>query len=243
MDASLAENIGLALRLRLYRRVLPFLSALPLFGIFQPKFSGNPSVDTLISAIGILLCATGQSLRLWAWGSNAATGKLGVRYRGAYALMRHPLYAGNFLIAAGLAVNYNNPVAYLLLVAPFAFVYYKITRSEEQNMTKKFAFAYERYRAACSPRFLPALGNLGSAVQTTFPFDWGFAWRKEYSSCCAWVAGLAGLELYKEVLAYGWTRHWSSNWFLVAVMGICGTVTLALNLRKRRSMPSGLGLL
>ena len=223
--ASSAESPGLALRLRLYRRVLPILTALALLVFFRPNFSDNPSVGRLITAIGFVLCATGQSLRLWAWGSNPRTGKSAVRDRGAYALMRHPLYAGNFLIVAGLAVIYNNPVASLLLVAPFVFLYNIISRSEEKDMMRKFAFDYQRYRAACLPRFLPALRNLGRAVQTTLPLGWGFAWRKEYPSCCAWLAGLAGLELYKGVLAYGWTGSWS-NWFGVAVMGICGSVML-----------------
>jgi hypothetical protein len=54
---------------------------------------------------------------------------------------------------------------------------------------RKFAFDYQRYRAPSLPRFLPALRNLSHAVQTTLPFGWGFAWLKEYPSCCAWLAG------------------------------------------------------
>jgi protein-S-isoprenylcysteine O-methyltransferase Ste14 len=209
--------------------------ALLLLLIFKPKLSGDPSVDTLISAVGFLLCATGQSLRLWAWGSNARTGDSGVRDRGAYALMRHPLYAGNFLLAAGLAVTYNNPVAYLFLVAPFAVIYSVIARTEEQYMTEAFTSDYQRYMARSLSRFLPAFNNLGSAVRTTFPFGWSFAWRKEYPSFCAWVAGLAGLELYKKVLAYGWTPYRSSNEVWVGVMAVCATAMLLSNIgRKRR---------
>lgn len=235
-QASLAENPSLALRLRLYRRLIPFPAALALLVFFRPNFSGNPSVGTLIMAIGFIFCATGQSLRLWAWGSNPRTGKSTVRDRGAYALMRHPLYAGNFLIAVGLAVIYNNPVASLLLVAPFVFAYPIISRSEEKGMMRKFAFEYQRYRAGCLPRFLPALRNLGHAVQTTLPFSWGFAWLKEYPSCCAWLAGLAGLELYKAMLAYGWTSSWS-NWFWIAVMGLCGTVMLTSSYLRQHLRP------
>ena len=233
-QASLAENPSLDLRLRLYRRLIPFPAALALLVFFRPNFSGNPSVGTLIMAIGFIFCATGQSLRLWAWGSNPRTGKSTVRDRGAYALMRHPLYAGNFLIAAGIAVIYNNPVASLLLVAPFAFAYPIISRSEEKEMMRKFAFEYQRYRAGCLPRFLPALRNLGHAVQTTLPFSWGFAWLKEYPSCCAWLAGLAGLELYKAMLGYGWTGF---NWFWVAVMGLCGTVMLTSSYLRQHLRP------
>ena len=203
--ASWAGNPLLAHRLHLYRRFLPVPIGLALLVIFRPQLSGNPTVDTLICAIGFFLSATGQSLRFWAWGSNPRTEKSPVRDRGPYALMCHPLYAGNFLIVAGLTVTHNNPMAYVLLLAPFAFVYHLITRTEEQSMMRQFPTAYEQYMARSSSRFLPVTGNLAGALQTTFPFTWNFAWCKEYPSCCAWLAGLAGLEFYKQALAYGWT--------------------------------------
>ncbi|HEX5606220.1 MAG TPA: hypothetical protein VFY96_06880, partial [Candidatus Binatia bacterium] len=86
--ARLAEDPSLALRLRLYRRLLPIPTALAVLVFFRPNPSENPSVGTLIAAIGFVVCAIGQSLRLWAWGSNPRRGKKSaVRDRGAYALM------------------------------------------------------------------------------------------------------------------------------------------------------------
>ena len=225
--ANSPEHTGLAAWLSRYRRFIPFPIALVLLVILRPKVSGDPSVDAILRAIGFLLCATGQTLRLWAWGSNALVGESGVRDRGAYALMRHPLYAGNFLIAAGLAVVYNNIWAYLLLITPYAFAYRVITRSEEQYMMETFPSDYQRYQTRSLPRFLPALRNLDSAFQTTLPFGWRFAWRKEYPSFCAWLAGLAGLEFYKEMLAHGWDRSWTNNWLWVVIMMTCASTMLA----------------
>jgi protein-S-isoprenylcysteine O-methyltransferase Ste14 len=232
--ARWAGNSVLAYRLHLYRRLVPIPIAVVLLVIFPPQLSGDPSIDVPITAIGFLLCATGQSLRLWAWGSNPRTEQAPVRERGAYALMRHPLYAGNFLIVAGLTVTHNNPMAYVLLLAPFAFVYHLITRTEEQSMMRRFPTAYEQYMARSSSRFLPVTGNLAGALQTTFPFTWNFAWCREYPSCCAWLAGLAGLELYKQMLAYGWTLSWST-WLCVGVIFSSGTHTLILRHRKQRA--------
>lgn len=229
---TLPEDAELARRLRFYRRWLPAPIALALLLFFRPELSGSPSLDTLIITTGFLLCATGQSLRLWAWGSNAEIGASGVRDRGAYVLMRHPLYVGNFLIASGLAVTYNNPVAYFLVVLPFAVTYVVIARNEERYISETFPADYPRYLAQSLPRFFPALNHLGSALRTTFPFGWRFAWRKEYPSFCAWLAGLAGLEVYKGVLAYGWTWSWS-NWLWTAVMGACGSFMVFATLRKR----------
>jgi protein-S-isoprenylcysteine O-methyltransferase Ste14 len=227
------ENTGVILRLRLYRRVLPFPIALILLLVFRPQLWGHPSVDAFITAAGFLLCGTGEMLRLWAWGSNAVVGKSGVRDRGAYALMRHPLYAGNFLIAAGLAVVYNHLAAYLLLPFSFALMYGLITGSEERLMLTRFP-EYQNYQATSLPRFVPELSNLGAAIETTSPFGWHFAWRKEYPSCCAWLAGLSGLELYKDVLAYGWAHAWPGNLHWIAAMAACTVLMLALGRRKPR---------
>lgn len=229
---TLPQDAELARRLRFYRRWLPVPIALALLLIFRPEMSGSLPVDRLITSVGFLLCATGQLLRLWSWGSNAEVGASGVRDRGPYALMRHPLYVGNFLIAAGVAVVYNNPAAYFLLVLPFAITYTVIARNEERYITETFPADYRRYLGRSLPRFLPSLNHLSSARRTTCPFGWRFAWRKEYPSFCAWLAGLAGLEVYKGVLAYGWTWSWS-DWLWIAVMGACGTFMLFTTLRKR----------
>jgi protein-S-isoprenylcysteine O-methyltransferase Ste14 len=229
----LPEDRDISLRLRFYRRLLPFPVALILLLFFRPQLSADPSSNALIIAAGFFLCVAGEALRFWAWGSNAAVGESGVRDRGAYALMRHPLYTGNFLIAAGLAVAYNHLAAYLLVPVSFALIYILITASEEQYILKRFP-EYERYQATSLPRFLPALSNIRHAFRTTTPFGWRFAWHKEYPSCCAWLAGLAGLEVYKDVLAYGWNFSLAANRHWIAVMAICASLMLALNRHSRR---------
>src|SRR6266536_5010697 len=121
------------------------------------------------------------------WGSNAEVGKGGVRMRGPYVLMRHPLYAGNCLILLGLVVIFNNPWAYPLFLLPFAYLYHVITNMEEKRMHRRFGADYQEYEGRAVPRFLPALGNLGMALRTTLPFGWELAWRKEGESCCGWL--------------------------------------------------------
>jgi len=101
-------------------------------------------------------------------------------------------------------------------------------------MTRRFPSEYQRYMAKSLSRFWPTASNLGVAQQTTFPFSRNLAWRKEYPSCCAWLAGLAGLELYKQMLAYGWTLSWST-WLCVGVIFSSGTHTLILRHRKQRA--------
>jgi protein-S-isoprenylcysteine O-methyltransferase Ste14 len=153
--------------LRRYRRYfpIPFVAATVL--LLRPTTPlDSPLLDTLTDLLGVGICALGQWLRMWAWGSNATVGKWGVRDRGPYKLMRHPLYAGNFLIVVGLVVIFHNPWAYPLLLLPFAYMYHAITAMEEQRLRRRFTDDYHEYRRDAVPRFLPALGNLKAALQT-----------------------------------------------------------------------------
>jgi hypothetical protein len=147
--------------------------------------------------------------------------------------MRHPLYAGNFLIVAGLVVIFHNPWAYPLLLLPFAYLYHTITNMEEQRLRRRFSDDYQEYRKDAVPRFLPALRNLRAAVNTTRPFGWGLAWRKEYESCCGWLAGVALIQVYEGVAARGWAANWpySLRWFVA--LGMLGVLALALRVRKQ----------
>ena len=199
---------------------------------------GSSLLDTVTDLVGVGVCALGQWFRLWAWGSNATVGKWGVRDRGPYTLLRHPLYTGNFLITTGLVVIFHNPWAYLLFLLPLASLYHVITNMEEKRMHRRFGEDYREYRVKEVPRFFPALGNLGTAVRTTAPFGWGFAWRKEYESCCGWVAGVAALEAYEGVLMRGWEHNWPYTVRWGMVIGLIGLLSLMLGMRKNASRPS-----
>jgi len=223
--------------IRRHRRYFPFAIAIVTLLLLRPRPWGDP-VDGLSIVTAILLCVLGQALRFWTWGSNAIAGESEIRDRGPYVLMRHPLYSGNLLIFAGLAVVYNNVLVYSLLLPSFAFVYHMTARWEESYLRENRGVDYQRYDLKALPRFRPALHNLGCAVETTVPFNSRFAWRKEYPSCCAWIAGIAGLQSYKELVAQGWTWSWPDNWASVVVMGICGTIML-LTVRVRKCKTKG----
>jgi Phospholipid methyltransferase len=173
------------------------------------------------------------------WVSNATVGKWGVRDRGPYKLMRHPLYAGNFLIVLGLSVVFHNLWAYLLLLLPFAYMYHAITNMEEKRLRRRFTEDYRGYREQEVPRFLPALQNLGQAISTTLPFGWGLAWRKEYESCCGWLAGVVILEAYQGVLLRGWAQNWPSTLTWVVIAGLIGLTSLVLRQWKKATRTHG----
>src|SRR3972149_7026140 len=139
--------------LRRFRRYLVFpLGAATLLWLSPLAPAGNPFFDEVTDATGVLVALLGEVLRMWAWGSNATTGKQGVRTRGPYALMRHPLYVGNLLIVFGLLLVYNNPWAYVICGLPFAVSYGVIARLEEEHMHRAFGAEYAGYAAAGAGR-------------------------------------------------------------------------------------------
>jgi protein-S-isoprenylcysteine O-methyltransferase Ste14 len=219
---------------RRYRRYLPVPLVLFVVVFLRPTVPfGSPALDTMTDCLGVGICMLGQWIRMWAWGSNAKVGKWGVRDRGPYKLARHPLYAGNFLIVLGLTIIFHNPWAYLLLLAPFAYMYHAITNMEEKRLRRRFTEDYRGYREQEVPRFLPALRNLGQAFSTTRPFGWGLAWRKEYESCCGWLAGVALLEAYQGILLRGWAQNWPYTLTWGVSAGLIGVTSLVLRRWKK----------
>jgi protein-S-isoprenylcysteine O-methyltransferase Ste14 len=74
---------------------------------------------------------------------------------GIYARVRHPQYAGLFLITIGMLVQW--PTILTVLMWPLlALAYYRLARREEREMAQRFGAAYEAY-AASVPAFVPRL--------------------------------------------------------------------------------------
>ena len=100
-------------------------------------------------AIGALVGAFGEALRIWAAG-HLEKGRE-VTASGPYRLTRHPLYVGSTVMGAGLAIASAS-----LLVAVLVFAYLGLTltaaiRTEEAHLTEKFGRDYPNYREGRLP--------------------------------------------------------------------------------------------
>lgn len=237
-DPLRSAGLRLLLWTRRYRRVLPAPIAMLTLVVFEPLSTGNATLDGLTNIVSVGICGFGQSLRVWAWGSNANVAATGIRDRGPYAIMRHPLYAGNFLILFGIATVFNNPWVYGLTLLPFACLYQLIARSDETHMRSRVGADYENYAVGVTTRLLPKLSNLGAALSTTRPFSWKHGLRKEFDSCCAWSSGLAGLVIYKATLTYGWKEAVAQSWGWLLVLGISVSLVLVKTVQKKLSQES-----
>jgi len=126
-------------------------------------------------AAGMALVATGAGLRLWAAGHLHKTRTLVTS--GPYAWIRHPLYAGAFLIASGFLVAASGIVTRvgLPLLALFFFASYLPRKSarEDARLGRRHA-RYGEYRAAV-PALVPWRGRYGGAEERR----WSFAWIRD----------------------------------------------------------------
>src|SRR5262245_2240564 len=142
-----------------YRSFLPIPFALILLLVRKGQADG-----AVVVAGGILLVSAGQLLRLWAVRhigtiSRTRTTRYGpLMTAGPYAVVRNPLYVGNWLLWTGFTLwsrlLWMLPVAWLVF-----FVQYRaIARWEASFIRSKYTTAYDEYARqvrAWLPRWPP----------------------------------------------------------------------------------------
>jgi protein-S-isoprenylcysteine O-methyltransferase Ste14 len=137
---------------------------------------GKPSAFSI--ALGLPLAFVGEAVRMWAVGYSGVTTRgdtvtaPALVTAGPYARLRNPLYAGNFLTAAGFALAFtgrNSAPARTALVAgslaAMLAVYAIIVPHEEGYLRDTFGAdfdAYARRVPPVIPLLEPALPQQGS---------------------------------------------------------------------------------
>ncbi len=166
---------------------IPFI-ILALAGLvfYRPEyFYLNKSLRYLFYAIGIITIVKGELLRIWANGhagfilhsrSKTIRAKSLVT-TGPYAIIRNPLYAGNFLIGFGFALLTLTWWIIILYVVFFTIEYGLIIIAEERFLRETFPEEFERYSRSV-PRIIPAVKSikgidLGSfSIKYLYPERW-----------------------------------------------------------------------
>lgn len=167
---------------------------------------GRPSPAGLMLGACLALC--GEALRLWALGYAGLPTRR--QYldapclitAGPYAYLRNPLYLGNLLNGAGVALaasaglGSKAPWVFLAAVAIHTTLYLTIIPLEERYLLQQFGATYEDYCRrvpALFPRPFAAPGGEGSfCLATAFRFEW---------STFAYMALIWGYLLWKVRLA------------------------------------------
>lgn len=113
---------------------------------------------------------------------------------GPYRYTRNPLYFGSFLMALGFAVMGATLVGALLLLVPFAAVYWKVIEREERELEVLFADRFDRFRQSV-PLFFPR--RIGAGLMESFSADCYMA-NREYNA----AVGFGGAILILIAKAY-----------------------------------------
>lgn len=166
-----------------HRDVIPIpfvIVALITLIFYQPEyFYLNKSLRYLFYALGIVSVIKGEFLRIWANGhagfvvhsrSKTLRAKALVT-TGPYAIIRNPLYAGNFLIGLGFTLLTLAWWLILLYVIFFTIEYGFIILAEERFLRESFLEEFESYYNSV-PRVIPGLSGLKAIDFGSFRFDY-----------------------------------------------------------------------
>ncbi|HYR95642.1 MAG TPA: isoprenylcysteine carboxylmethyltransferase family protein [Candidatus Binatus sp.] len=111
---------------------------------------------------------------------------------GPYAVIRHPLYLGSVVVAAGLLVAAHSWLAAIFVAAYLAVFYPLAMRREEEKLGRRHGPVFEEYAARVSglrPRSM-------RAGVSTWQFSWGlYRYNGEFQSALGVLAALAVLWL------------------------------------------------
>ncbi len=147
-----------------HRSFTPIPLIVLVFIIFKPVNLNEKNV--ILNLAGFLISILGETIRIIAVGYSF-TGTSGretflradaLNTTGIYAVVRNPLYIGNFFIFTGIVIVFANVLAVLIFALFLILQYYFIIPSEENFLKKKYGESYETY---CSQvrRIIPGFKN------------------------------------------------------------------------------------
>lgn len=171
---------------------------------------GSERADAWLDALGFLVAATGQALRVlvigYAYiqrgGANKQLSAPNLVCEGFYAHSRNPMYVGNFLLLLGLCVIYNSAWVYFVGLSAVAIGLLAIVKAEENYLSQRFGAEYAAYCQQVN-RFVPRLHGL-RATMRGMRFDWRRVLRKEYGTTFAWLSAGFFLVAWERLVRLGW---------------------------------------
>jgi protein-S-isoprenylcysteine O-methyltransferase Ste14 len=152
----------------------------------------SPSRASLVA--GMVVTAMGLVLRGWSAGT-IRKGEV-LTTTGPYAFMRNPLYAGSFLIGAGLALAGGSWLWLVLFLGFFVTVYGPTIAAEAERLTERFGQGYVDYAAAV-PAFVPRLTPFrGGETDRSESFSWSqYRRNREWEALLGATGAYAALAL------------------------------------------------
>jgi protein-S-isoprenylcysteine O-methyltransferase Ste14 len=157
--------------------------------------AGNADLDRSWQVACILVAFFGQAIRIFIVGHAPAntSGRNAKAQRadslntsGAYSLVRHPLYLGNFFIYLGVVSFTHSPSLIAISVMVYVLHYERIMFAEEAYLRGKFGDDFETW-AARTPAVVPSFSHWCSPELT---FSLKNVLRREYNNFFGIVVSL-----------------------------------------------------
>ena len=187
------------------RSYIPLI-LLPLFALTFLTTDTLRATSSWWKAVSVAVSLAGLAIRVYVTGSAPAgtsersTTSIRARtlnVRGAYSLVRHPLYVANTLVALGLSMRsplWLFPVVVLLL---HVIYFERIAMAEERFLREEFGRAFDDWTARVRAAIPSALGAFQAAP---------FAWRRAVTELHALMvigAGFFVAEVLEDSLRSG----------------------------------------
>lgn len=202
-----------------WRSYLPVLFiGLLLLSMTRFTFLGGSAFNNnLWASFCLLVCAGGLLIRVLTVGyTPASTSGRNAREQraaqlnttGAYSLVRHPLYVGNYLLWLGVAMYPRDWLVALACTCVYWLYYERIVIAEEAFIAEKFGAQFDQW-AASTPVFVP---NFRRYVAPDNSFSMRNALKREYPALSAMILSmfiLAQAGNYKVLGHFALDRFWT----------------------------------
>lgn len=146
---------------------------------------------------------------------------------GMYALVRHPLYLGNFLMWFGISLVLRLWWFTLLVSLIFWLYYERIIFAEEEFLRGKYGPEYLSW-ANATPAFFPKRLKWRPP---SLPFSFKTVIRKEYHSFFAIIATFTGINLLTHIIVLG-KINLDPMWTIIFLIGFLIYLTIRVIAKK-----------
>lgn len=170
---------------------------------------GEEILHSALDVAGVVLAFLGEAMRavtigyeyIVRGGRNRQVFANELVQGGMFDLCRNPMYLGNVLIAAGLALVINAYAFYLIVIPAIVLAYHAIVTTEEAYLREKFGAQYADYCRRVD-RWWPRLTRFRIAVAGQ-RFNWRRVLVKEYTTIFILLGVLVCLEVWSDYIAMG----------------------------------------
>ncbi len=153
-------------------------------------FLGISLTGELIRILSVGFAPKGTS------GRNTAEGQIAweLNKTGAYSVIRHPLYLGNFLMWLGPVLFLRSSWFTVVFILVYWLYYERIMFAEEQFLRKKFGEEYDKYSEKVDP-FIPFSFKF---IPPKLTFSLRTVMKREYNSFVNIFLMFAALDVFRN---------------------------------------------